>query len=234
VARPHQGRNDLQRDRGAPRLAPTLLAAAGVTDVKEQLLKGMKVGDETYKVHLDGYNLLPMLTGKTKESPRKEFFYFNDDSDLVGLRYDNWKFVFAEQRIPEHCRSGESRSRPLRLPKLFNLRTDPFERADITSNTYHDWFFDHAFICVPAQHVVGEFLETFKEFPPSQAAGSFSVDQVLDKAGGGLIRRQQVTPPLDSTFVPAVHEGLPVSKQASEYQTGWRKTRRGNQPFGGD
>jgi len=164
---------------------PTLLAAAGVPDVKERLLKGMKVGDATFKVHLDGYNMLPLLTGQTTESPRKEFFYFNDDGDLVGLRYDNWKLVFAEQRATGTLRIWGEPFTPLRFPKLFNLRTDPYERADITSNTYYDWWIDHAFICVPAQHIVGEFLATFKEFPPSQKSGSFSVDQVLEKLREG-------------------------------------------------
>jgi arylsulfatase len=165
---------------------PTLLAAAGVPDAKEQLLKGMNVDGTTYKVHLDGYNVLPLLTGQTTKSPREEFFYFNDDSDLVGLRYDNWKFVFAEQRATGTLRIWGEPFTALRFPKLFNLRTDPYERADITSNTYYDWWLDHAFICVPAQKVVGEFLATFKEFPPSQKAGSFSIDQALDKLRQGI------------------------------------------------
>jgi len=164
---------------------PTFLAAAGVPDAKQQLLKGMNVGGTTFKVHLDGYNMLPYFTGQTSKSPREEFFYFNDDSDLVGLRYDNWKFVFAEQRATGTLRIWGEPFTVLRFPKLFNLRTDPYERADITSNTYYDWWFDHAFICVPAQKVVGEFLATFKEFPPSQKAGSFSVDQVLEKLREG-------------------------------------------------
>jgi arylsulfatase len=165
--------------------APTLLAAAGVPDVKEQLMKGMKVGDTTFKVHLDGYNMLQLLTGQTKESPRKEFFYFNDDGELVALRYDNWKMVFAEQRTPGTLRIWADPFVTLRVPKIFNLRTDPYERADITSNTYYDWLMDHLFILVPAQQVVGQFLDTFKEFPPSQKAGSFSVDQVLEKLREG-------------------------------------------------
>jgi len=165
--------------------APTLLAVAGAPDVKEQLLNGMKIGDKTCKVHLDGYNLLPYLTGQAKESPRKEFFYFNDDSDLVGLPYDNWKFVFMEQRAEGTLRIWAEPFTPLRFPKLFNLRTDPYERADVTSNTYYDWWFDHAFICVPAQGIVGKFLGTFKEFPPSQRAGSFGVDQVMEKLREG-------------------------------------------------
>ena len=145
----------------------------------------MRVGETTFKVHLDGYNLLPLLTGKTKESPRKEFFYFNDDSELVGLRYDNWKMVFSEQRTSGTLRIWAEPFVTLRVPKIFNLRTDPYERADITSNSYYDWLLDHVFILVPAQEVVGKFLGTFKEFPPSQKAGSFSVDQVLEKLREG-------------------------------------------------
>jgi arylsulfatase len=161
---------------------PTFLAAAGVPDAKEQLLKGMKIGDTTFKVHLDGYNQLPLLTGQTKVDPRKEFFYFNDDSDLVALRYDNWKIVFAEQRLPGTMELWANPFTPLRVPKVFNLRTDPYERADITSNTYYDWLLDHVgIVAVPAQGIVGQFIGTFKEFPPSQKAGSFGVDQALEK-----------------------------------------------------
>lgn len=165
--------------------APTLLAAAGVPDVKEQLLKGMKIGDKTFKVHLDGYNLLPSLTGQTTKSPRAEFFYFNDDSNLVGLRYDNWKFVFSEQRAAGTLKVWSEPFTTLRFPKLFNLRMDPYERADVTSNTYYDWWLDHAFICVPAQKIVGQFLDTFKEFPSSQKAGSFGIDQVMEQLKQG-------------------------------------------------
>ena len=118
-------------------MLPTILAAAGVPDVKEQLLKGMQVGDTTFKVHLDGYNLLPLLTGQTKVDPRKEFLYFNDDSDLVALRYDNWKIVFMEQKEVGTFTIWSTPFVTLRVPKIFNLRTDPYERADITSNTYY-------------------------------------------------------------------------------------------------
>ena len=110
-------------------MLPTILAAAGVPDVKEQLLKGMKVGDTTFKVHLDGYNLLPFLTGQTTEDPRKEFFYWNDDCDLVALRYDNWKMVFCRQKSPGTLDIWAEPFTPLRVPRLFNLRTDPYERA---------------------------------------------------------------------------------------------------------
>ena len=167
--------------------APTLLAAAGVPDVKEQLLKGMKVGDTTFKVHLDGYNLLPYLTGQTTKSPREEFFYFNDDGGLDALRYDNWKIVFSEQRIEGTMRIWAEPFVTLRLPKIFNLRTDPYERADITSNTYYEWFVDHLYLLVPVQKIVGDFLATFKEFPPDQKSGSFSVDQVLEKLQEGAL-----------------------------------------------
>jgi arylsulfatase len=164
---------------------PTILAAAGVPDVKEQLLKGMKVGDTTFKVHLDGYNQLPLLTGQTKVDPRKEFLYFNDDADLVAMRYDNWKIVFMEQRTPGTMAIWAEPFVTLRVPKLFNLRTDPYERADITSNTYYDWLLNHVYLYVPAQAIVGQFLQTFQEFPPSQKAGSFSLDNVMDKLKQG-------------------------------------------------
>jgi len=167
--------------------APTLLAAAGVPDVKEQLLKGMKVGDTTFKVHLDGYNLLPYLTGQTTKSPREEFFYFNDDGGLDALRYDNWKIVFSEQRVEGTMRIWAEPFVTLRLPKIFNLRTDPYERADITSNTYYEWLVEHLYLLVPVQKIVGDFLATFKEFPPDQKSGSFSVDQVLEKLKEGAL-----------------------------------------------
>ena len=166
---------------------PTLLAAAGEPNIKEKLLKGHKAGNKTFKVHLDGYNLLPYFTGAEDKSPRQEFFYFSDDGDLTGLRYDNWKLVFMEQRVPGTMQIWAEPFVRLRLPRLFNLRTDPFERATITSNTYWDWMVRHAFLMVPAQDIVGRFLATFKAFPPRQKAASFTVDQVLAKLleGGG-------------------------------------------------
>ncbi len=160
---------------------PTLVAAAGDPDVKEKLKAGHAVGDRTFKVHLDGYNLLPYLTGGAERSPRQEFFYFNDDGDLVALRYDNWKLVFLEQRVAGTLQVWAEPFVPLRVPKMFNLRTDPFERADTTSNTYYDWLIDRAFLMVPAQTVVADFLKTFLEFPPRQKAASFTIDQVQDR-----------------------------------------------------
>ncbi len=165
---------------------PTLLAAAGVPDVKNKLLKGERVGKKTFKVHLDGYNFLPYLTGKDKKAPRVEFYYFSDDGDLTGLRYDNWKFVFAEQRAEGTLRVWAEPLVFLRVPKLYNLRMDPYERADITSNTYYDWLLEHAFLLVPAQQYVGGFLDSFKEFPPRQKAASFTIDQVMETLNKGF------------------------------------------------
>ena len=158
-------------------MLPTLVAAAGVPNVGEQLLNGMKVGDKTFKVHLDGYNITDAVAGSAP-SPRKEFFYFNDDGSLVGLRYNQWKVVFSEQRA-HGFDVWEEPFVPLRLPKLFNLRSDPFETADHEGMDYERWRVEHLFVMVPAQEYVAKFLETFKEFPPRQKPGSFSIDAVL-------------------------------------------------------
>jgi len=161
---------------------PTFLAVAGEPDVKEKLKKGgVEAIGRTYKVHLDGYNQLPLLTGKTKESPRKEIFYFSDDGDLTALRYQDWKMIFMEQQATGTMRVWQEPFVPLRLPLIENLRRDPYERATITSNTYYDWMLDRVFLMVPAQKYVGEFLQTFKEFPPSQKPASFSLKQVMEK-----------------------------------------------------
>jgi arylsulfatase len=160
---------------------PTFLAAAGVPDVKEKLLAGYTVGNKTFKVHLDGYNMLPLLTGQTKEDPRKEFFYFNDDAELTALRYDNWKIVFMEQRMQGTMGLWAEPFVKLRMPKLFNLRTDPYERADVTSNTYWDWEIDRVYLFLAAQPYVGKFIATFKDYPPRQSAASFNLDDVMKK-----------------------------------------------------
>ncbi len=165
---------------------PTFVAAAGEPKIAEKLKKGHKAGKKTFKVHLDGFNLLPLLTGQEPKSPRISYFYFSDDGDLTGLRYDNWKIVFMEQRARGTLQIWAEPFVPLRVPKIFNLRTDPFERADVTSNTYYDWLLDHAFLLVPAQTYVGDFLATFKEFPPRQKAASFSLDQVMAKLEAGM------------------------------------------------
>jgi len=160
---------------------PTLLAVAGDTQVTDKLLKGYKVGDMTYRVYLDGYNLVPYLTGKVEKSPRESFLYINDDQQLTALRYDNFKFVFMEQRAEGTLRIWAEPFVSLRIPKIFNLRTDPYERADITSNTYYDWLLDHAFQLVPAQAFVGKFIQTFKDYPQRQKAASFNMDEVFAK-----------------------------------------------------
>ena len=160
---------------------PTFLAAVGNTDVKEKLLTGYNAIGRDYKVHLDGYNFLPMLTGKEKKGPRDEVFYFSDDGDLTALRYKDWKAIFMEQRIYETFETWANPFTPLRVPLIFNLRRDPYERSQLTSNTYYDWMLDRVFLLLPAQTYVADFLMTFKEFPPRQKAASFSLDQVMEK-----------------------------------------------------
>jgi arylsulfatase A-like enzyme len=161
---------------------PTLMAAAGDPDIKDKLLKGYQAGSKTWKVHLDGYNQLPYLTGQQPRGARKEFVYFNDDGDLVAMRYENWKFVFEEQRATGTLRIWAEPFTKLRVPKLFDLRSDPYERADVTSNTFYDFFMsDGAGPFIASQAVVAPFLATFKEFPPSQRPSSFSIDQLVEK-----------------------------------------------------
>ena len=162
---------------------PTFAAAAGKADVKEDLLDGWSSSalGRSYKVHLDGYDILPLLTGETDVSPREEIFYFSDDGDLTALRWNDWKLIFMEQKAEGTFRVWMEPFVPLRIPLMFNLRRDPFERAETTSNTYFDWVLDHVFFMVPAQTYVGRFLATFQEYPPRQKAASFSLDQVMEK-----------------------------------------------------
>jgi arylsulfatase A-like enzyme len=165
-------------------MLPTLLAAAGEPDIKEKLLNGHKANGMTYKVHLDGYNLLPYLKGEVPESPRKEFIYWTDDGQIAGLRYNNWKLVFMEQR----AHGFDVWQEPLvtlRTPKLFNLRIDPFERADHEGMDYSRWRIDRLFLLVPAQAFIGNWLQSFRDFPPRQKPGSFSLDQVMEKLTTG-------------------------------------------------
>jgi arylsulfatase len=164
----------------------TLLAAAGNPNIADQLKTGSELNGTEYKVHLDGNNQLDYITGSADESPRKFFFYVNDDGDLTALRYDNWKFVFLEQRVPGTMRVWAEPFTELRVPKIFNLRTDPFERADITSNSYYDWLMERAFLLVPAQTYVAQLLQSLKEFPPRQEPASFSIDQVMEKLTAGV------------------------------------------------
>ncbi len=160
---------------------PTLAAATGNDNIKEELKSGKRMGGRNYKVHLDGYNFLPYAEGETQEWPRKEFFYFSDTGDLLNLRYNQWKVVFAEQR----AHGFDVWSNPftfLRFPKLFNLRSDPFEHADeIDAMGYQQFRAERMFVLVPAQAIVAEFLSTFQEFPPRQKPASFTIDQVMEK-----------------------------------------------------
>jgi arylsulfatase len=158
---------------------PTLLAAAGDADIKNKLLKGHKAGEKTFNVHLDGYNMLPYFTGQAEEGPRKEMFYFTDDGQLSALRYGQWKVMFTEQR----AHGMEVWQEPyvtLRFPKLFNLRRDPYERADWESGAYETWRFERIYALAPAAAYVGRFIGTFQEYPPRQKPGSFNLDRVLE------------------------------------------------------
>jgi len=169
-------------------MLPTLLAAAGAPDIKAQLLKGHAAGGRTYKVHLDGYNQLPYLTGQAKDSPRREFFYFSDDGDLTGLRFDNWKFVYAQQRTEGTMAIWGEPFVKTRLPWIYNLRMDPYERATVTSNTYWDWYLENSYMLLAGQQYVAQFLATFKEFPPRQKAASFTIDQVMEQMKAAIPR----------------------------------------------
>jgi arylsulfatase len=163
---------------------PTFVAAAGKQDIKKDLLDGYKskAMSRKYKVHLDGYDLTAHLKDPDKvPSPRKEIFYFSDDGDLTALRYQDWKLIFMEQKTTGTFRVWMEPFTPLRVPLIENLRRDPYERAEITSNTYYDWLLDRAFLLVPAQAYVGNFLKTFKEYPPRMKAASFSLDQVMEQ-----------------------------------------------------
>ena len=163
-------------------MLPTLAAVAGEPDAVEKLKKGYKSGNKTFKVHIDGYNLLPFLKGEVKENPRKGFLYWSDDGDLMALRVGNWKVEFLQQR----GHGLDVWKEPLassRAPNLYNLRSDPFERAtEDASMFYGKWMADRAFLLVPAQEIVAGFLKTFQEFPPRQRPASFSIDQALEKA----------------------------------------------------
>ncbi|MCZ7525636.1 MAG: arylsulfatase [Acidimicrobiia bacterium] len=168
---------------------PTLLTAAGVPDIVARLEQGHRAGDRTFRVHIDGYDMLSYLTGETDESPRRWFFYTNDDGLVTGIRLDDWKLVFHEQRATRLALWAEPFV-PLRLPKIFNLRRDPFERADENSNSYWDWVVEHVFILYAAQALAAEQLQTFRDFPPRQKPAAFNLDRVLEAvteaAGAGL------------------------------------------------
>ncbi|MGN6031978.1 MAG: arylsulfatase [Thermomicrobiales bacterium] len=160
---------------------PTFMEAVGAPEVVEQLKTGYEAGGRTYKNHIDGYSMVSYLTGESEKSPRNIFFYFSDDGDVLGIRFDNWKLVFMEQRVPGTMQVWAEPFIALRLPKLFNLRTDPYERADITSNSYYEWFLHHDYFIFAAQTFAMQFAETFVEFPPAQLAPSFTIDAAMAK-----------------------------------------------------
>jgi arylsulfatase A-like enzyme len=167
---------------------PTFLEMAGGLDVIDKLKAGYQACGRTYKNHIDGFSLLGHITGKEKECPRNFFFYISDDGDILAMRYDNWKLVFLEQRCQGTMQVWAEPFTRLRMPKLFNLRTDPYEFADQTSNTYYDWFLHNAYFIYAAQAGAAKFVETFKDFPPVQRPGSFTIDDAMSKmadAGAG-------------------------------------------------
>jgi arylsulfatase len=164
----------------------TFLAAAGDPDIKDELRGGRDLNGTTYKVHLDGHDHLDYLCGATDQSPRQHFFYVSDDGDLTAMRFDNWKVVFMEQRATGTLQVWAEPYTELRVPKIFNLRTDPYERADITSNTYFDWLLDRAWVLVPAQTYVAQMLQTLIEFPPRQEPAAFNVAKIMEKLQAGI------------------------------------------------
>ena len=158
---------------------PTLVAAAGEPSVKEKLLTGYDAAGKTFKVHLDGYDMGPFLAGKAAD-PRKEFFYWTDDGNLAGVRYDRWKLLFLQQRAVGFKVWSEPLV-PLRVPLIEDLRADPFERAVDEAEGYGNYILNHAFLAVPCQFFVGQHLQTYLAYPPRQKPGSFSLDQALEK-----------------------------------------------------
>jgi arylsulfatase len=158
---------------------PTYLAAAGNPNIKEDLLKGVTANGRSYKVHLDGYNMLPYLTGKEKKGARKELFYFSDDGELMSLRYNDWKVTFMHQPSQGTLDTWSKPMVTTRVPWLYNLRRDPYEFATTTSNTYWDWYLDHVYLLLPAAEYVGQFIATFKEYPPRMKAASFNLGDTM-------------------------------------------------------
>jgi arylsulfatase len=163
-------------------MLPTLLAAAGEPDINQKLLNGYKVGDKTFRVHIDGINMLPYFTGEVKESPRNFFFYVSDDGGIMAVRTGDWKLVFEEQRATSTAVWAEPMVK-LRLPLIFSLRRDPFERASFNSNRYWDWMVDHTPQIYQCQAIVAAQIENFVKYPPRQKAASFNLDAVMASLG---------------------------------------------------
>ena len=168
----------------------------GIPDIKEKLKDGLRVGDKSFKVHLDGYNFLPYLTGREEQGPREEFFYFSDDGDLTALRFDNWKVVFAQQRATGTMSVWSEPYVQTRIPWLYNLRTDPYERASVTSNTYWDWWLDHAFLLVPGSGICRQLPGDVRGIPaaPESSQLHHRSGHGEDDAADTVIAGNQVSP----------------------------------------
>jgi arylsulfatase len=166
---------------------PTFAAAAGAPDIKEKLAAGVELNGRKYRNAIDGYDQTAYLSGKAEASPRSEFFYVNDDGQIVAIRYDDWKAVFLENR-GVGLEVWREPFIELRIPLLFNLRRDPFEKAHPSATVYNDWMIDHAFVVVPLQQIAGKFLMSMKDYPPSQSPGSFNLEKIqkqIEAAGSG-------------------------------------------------
>ncbi|MGC1256022.1 MAG: sulfatase-like hydrolase/transferase, partial [Candidatus Acidiferrales bacterium] len=167
-------------------MLPTLLAAAGEPNINQKLLDGYKVGDKTFKVHIDGVNQLPYLTGQAKESPRDSFFYVSDAGGVMALRHGDWKLTFQEQRCKGTLENWAEPFTKLRLPHMYSLRRDPFERADFNSSSYWEWIVDHAFLLYGAQAVVAAQIDDYVKYPPRQKPASFNLDTVMGELGPAI------------------------------------------------
>ena len=197
-------------------MLPTLAAAAGEPDIVAKLKKGHKAGNKTFKVYIDGFNLLPFLKGETKENPRKGFLYWSDDGDLMALRVGHWKATFMEQRS-HGLNVWREPLVSMRCPKLYNLRSDPFERGDADASVFYDkWMADRAFLLVPAQAIVAEFIKTFEEFPPRQKPASFSIDQVMEKVTSHDAKLSEEEEESPRRREPMATEAVPRSKRLHE------------------
>jgi arylsulfatase A-like enzyme len=168
---------------------PTFAAIAGTPDIKERLAKGATINGRTYRNHIDGYNVLDYITGKSKDPPRREFIYVGDEGQVLAMRYDDWKVTFMEQKEEKTVRIWLEPFTELRAPMLVNLRRDPFEKAQHASNTYWDWYMSRIFVVVPIQGLAARFLQTMKDYPPSQTAGSFNLEKVKKQIDSALSGR---------------------------------------------
>ncbi len=167
---------------------PTFAAVAGAPDIKQKLLDGVELNGRRYRNYIDGYNQLDYLSGKTDKSPRSEFMYVGDEGQVLAMRYNDWKVTFQEQKEEKTVRIWLEPFTELRAPMLFNLRRDPFEKAQHASNTYWDWYMSRIFVVVPIQGLAAQFLQTMKDYPPSQTPGSFNLEKVqkqIEAATGG-------------------------------------------------